>query len=1106
MTTAIDLLLRKYNGGEDIIHPNVNMILETLLNNSLGGYHDKNTVKRIFEAKAAVEICNHDNKCVLYGIALHRLKYAVENCKTKCKKKKAKYENLRRQINRMKNNKEANMPAPVKSIVVEIADRISAINDDNPLSMDNLGQLVEILRENDPTFSLLIIDGDKMVSTHGFTITGSIQHLLYYSAIHENAERQADNVCTLVKVGNHVHFVTKLPALLSTGEVCLKCMTTFKKASNHSCRSAESLVDSANPAPSKRRLRDEHANTTNRPIDKRIESSKDKGKCTKSVWWDVETIVTGVHKVNVLNWSLYTHPDVEATLVDQGGIVLENENDISPVHAFLKMLLSEKRFKGSNIYAHYGGKYDNRFLLKAANECHCNAEHLFFNSALIEIKIRKNDLRFRDSFRMVPAKASKFAEMFGLKDGKKGDYPFLFNTHENLHYEGEMPDLKYWDLKNKLPSDAKRIESWHRLKTGFSKWKGGVAWDNYKEITEYCKQDVKIIAEGMLAFRKFTIQAVGVDPFQYLTLASCAKDVYTNKFMTAETDMHVEPSQKTYSMAQFAWTSKIEDELGYPLLRNHNLLMHKEGREERLEKAGAIRCGDCHKYMSLAEAKKDKKLYWAQTCCRPPRLNFCRAYDEDEDTCDKEALMQNRKLNYSTEVNVDAFDPKTNTIYEYDGCHVHGCILCSAGKAYPDHEKKRSDTLARHKRFSEAGYNVVAPPACTIKGVTQEHRDGYIHPRMAMKGGKTNVFRTITELENLPPGSKIRYLDVVSLYPSCTAFDAHPHGKPVPLTNKTLDNLFQRRVDESNKDFLLRVIEEEKFIGMFKVSLKMKTAPPTVDLVHHIHILPTSGERLDFDGKDKVKETYTSVELAFALKQSGRNEQVEEVTEIHGAIQYKEIIGPHQDYTCTWLRLKWISNGKRTQEECDEFNSICVAQGFKMKPVVSEETSSNPGLKQVAKLYLNSLWGKSAQQEYNTTTLTCYNGQQVYNAVIGDPDVINFRIMYEGEHYQGTDLLSYVEIKTEKKDDFKTPSNYSNSAFASFVTANARVRLYKMLLYLHPSQVIYCDTDSVIYWVDPNDKRHMDPETSQLSAGEFGPSPPVEVGTSLGQWETETDF
>ncbi len=43
-----------------------------------------------------------------------------------------------------------------------------------------------------------------------------------------------------------------------------------------------------------------------------------------------------------------------------------------------------------------------------------------------------------------------------------------------------------------------------------------------------------------------------------------------------------------------------------------------------------------------------------------------------------------------------------------------------------------------------------------------------------------------------------------------------------------------------------------------------------------------------------------------------------------------------------------------------------------------------------------------------------------------------------------------------------TESDYISEMTAVFTAANAIMRLYKMLDWLHPSQVCYCDTDSAI--------------------------------------------
>ena len=55
-----------------------------------------------------------------------------------------------------------------------------------------------------------------------------------------------------------------------------------------------------------------------------------------------------------------------------------------------------------------------------------------------------------------------------------------------------------------------------------------------------------------------------------------------------------------------------------------------------------------------------------------------------------------------------------------------------------------------------------------------------------------------------------------------------------------------------------------------------------------------------------------------------------------------------------------------------------------------------------------------------------------------------------------------------------------------------------MLDWLHPSQICYCDTDSVIFVYDETNAEHKNPYVHQAPRG-------LEFGKGLGQWEDEFD-
>jgi hypothetical protein len=56
-----------------------------------------------------------------------------------------------------------------------------------------------------------------------------------------------------------------------------------------------------------------------------------------------------------------------------------------------------------------------------------------------------------------------------------------------------------------------------------------------------------------------------------------------------------------------------------------------------------------------------------------------------------------------------------------------------------------------------------------------------------------------------------------------------------------------------------------------------------------------------------------------------------------------------------------------------------------------------------------------------------------------------------------------VEVRYQENNETLVEANYISEITAAFTTANARIRLYTMLEWLDPSQVIYCDLDSVVH-------------------------------------------
>ena len=178
---------------------------------------------------------------------------------------------------------------------------------------------------------------------------------------------------------------------------------------------------------------------------------------------------------------------------------------------------------------------------------------------------------------------------------------------------------------------------------------------------------------------------------------------------------------------------------------------------------------------------------------------------------------------------------------------------------------------------------------------------------------------------------KIFYVDVVSLYPTVNALDDYAVG-------------FKKYVDITVDDIL-----SDKFIGLVKCDVK-----PPKDL--HIPVLPDSTDgKLLFHLNDMYEKTWSSVELKLAL------EKGYQITKIHSAVAYKRYNGLMREYVGNFIKMKIENSGVKPQKECDEVNEYHKRLGFDFV-INPENTISNPGLRQVAKICLNSLWGKFGQR------------------------------------------------------------------------------------------------------------------------------------------------
>jgi hypothetical protein len=178
-----------------------------------------------------------------------------------------------------------------------------------------------------------------------------------------------------------------------------------------------------------------------------------------------------------------------------------------------------------------------------------------------------------------------------------------------------------------------------------------------------------------------------------------------------------------------------------------------------------------------------------------------------------------------------------------------------------------------------------------------------------------------------------------------------------------------------------------------------------------------------------------------------------------------------------------------SQEQCDIANESHKRLGFEFE-IKPEDTTENEGLRALAKLCLNSLWGKFGQRK----NLSNYDFYYEYNKLLLK--------MHDSNTQNKTWHIvnnNCVELRYEEDDDIKIEADYISEITAVFTTANARMRLYDMLDWLDPSQILYYDTDSVFFIYNKKNPKHKKPENSDINPKT------IRFGNALGDWKDEHD-
>ena len=150
----------------------------------------------------------------------------------------------------------------------------------------------------------------------------------------------------------------------------------------------------------------------------------------------------------------------------------------------------------------------------------------------------------------------------------------------------------------------------------------------------------------------------------------------------------------------------------------------------------------------------------------------------------------------------------------------------------------------------------------------------------------------------------------------------------------------------------------------------------------------------------------------------------------------------------------WPAECHTEEQKAAYITGFLEREGIQLNP---SGIAKNPGMRSLAKLMLNSFWGKFGQRENQPKT-----------SIINQPAKLYALLANAAVHVNGLVPINenVVVVNYEMVDEAYDCLKTVNVVIAAYTTAQARLKLYTYLERLQ-RRVLYYDTDSIIYTLKP---------------------------------------
>lgn len=651
----------------------------------------------------------------------------------------------------------------------------------------------------------------------------------------------------------------------------------------------------------------------------------------------------------------------------------------------------QPRYKNHTFVAHNGAGFDNFLVLEYFCREGLKLNIIMQGCRLTFMYDETYKQRFIDSFSFMPMALSKTPAAFNLTSTEKGYFPHLFNTLQNQNYVGPYPTKNYYGYATMTDSARLKFDQWYDTLEG-------KVFDFRKEIGLYCMNDVVLLRDACIKYRKEFIACTEIDPFRFTTLASCCMGVFKTHFLKPATIALTHNNayihqHKTFSNASIEWLEYVKKTRDVDM---HHALNHGEMKIGNLFLDGF--------YVQSNGVQKG---------------------------------------------------------LEYAGCWFHGCKSCFKPDSINEQSKIPHGALYRafidRNEVLKKSYNIDLEVMweCQWRKLKQTDPDVMsfmstysaperLKPRDALFGGRTNAYKLYHKAAE---GERISYVDFTSLYPFVQSRKPYPIGHPEIIFKdfQDLENYFglvKATVLPPRK--LLHPVLPYRSCGKLMFPLCRTCVDEQCKIMPCTH---TDEERA-------ISGTWVSLELLKAIE---KGYVVVKIDEVWHFPQTSDKL--FCDYVKTFLQFKQQASGYPSHVITKADKQAYIDDYYQKEDIQldPEKICNNPARRSINKLLLNSLWGRFSLRENMPNCKLLKKAQDFSQYIFGcQYEVTFFRfvsdtialVQYkhaEGSSYETRDVNVFIGAFT--------------TAHARLELYNLMDRLGDRLLYGDTDSVIYVSRD-----------------------------------------------